>query len=132
MSVSGWVPVHVFAGDGLNSSPGVQLQQGVDSRVPIDVGRYGLDSLFILRHDPDYAKAISNLARRGPFPIPLCACGATSARPNVASPPQSRSSSFSDCATPVADKSAWRKYLGGLVSRSPGITSCAIVAGLAG
>lgn len=24
----------VFAGDGLNSCPGVQLQQGVDSRVP--------------------------------------------------------------------------------------------------
>src|SRR5438128_7069287 len=62
MSVSGWVPVHVFAGDGLNSSPGVQLQQGVDSRVPIDVGRYGPDSVFILRHDPITLK---------PFPIPL-------------------------------------------------------------
>jgi len=33
----------LFAGDGLNSYPGVQLQQGVANRVPNDVGRYGLD-----------------------------------------------------------------------------------------
>jgi hypothetical protein len=63
----------VFAGDGLNSSPGVQLQQGVDSRVPIDVGRYGLDSVFILSHDPPitlrhfqfvYTRPISNSTLR--------------------------------------------------------------------
>jgi len=30
-----WVPVHDFAGDGLNSSAGVQLQQGVDNHVPV-------------------------------------------------------------------------------------------------
>src|SRR5213592_4832056 len=123
MSVSGWVPVHVFAGDGLNSSPGVQLQQGVDSRVPIDVGRYGPDSVFILRHDP---------ITLNPFPLPLCACGATIALPTVASPPQSRFSSFSDCATPVADKSAWRKHRDRPGTSWPGITSCAIVAVLAG
>ena len=80
----------------------------------------------------DYAKAISNSARRGPFPLPLCACGATIALPTVASPPQSRFSSFSDCATPVADKSAWRKHRDRPETSWPGITSCAIVAVLAG
>ena len=35
----------VFARDGSNSSTGVQLQQGVDDRVPIRVGRYGLDGI---------------------------------------------------------------------------------------
>jgi hypothetical protein len=47
----------VFAWDGSNSSTGVQLQQGVDDRVPIRVSRYGLDGMArsddALRFDSD-------------------------------------------------------------------------------
>jgi hypothetical protein len=34
MKTAGY-PFMIFAGDGLNSSPGVQLQQGVDNRVSV-------------------------------------------------------------------------------------------------
>ena len=46
-----WVPVQVFAGDGLNSLPGVQLHQGVDNRVPNRLSMSRLDSGFSHLHD---------------------------------------------------------------------------------
>lgn len=39
----------VFAEDGLNSFPGVQLHQGDDNRVPHRVARYGLDRYVLLQ-----------------------------------------------------------------------------------
>src|SRR5215470_15897611 len=94
----------VFAGDGLNSSPGVQLLQGVDNHVPIADGRRGLDLVFCLQHDSDFRPCI---------PIQLVAvvvrsfaCDATCAPPSVASRRRVRSSSFLDFAKPIAGRSA--------------------------
>lgn len=41
-----------FARDGLNSSTGVQLQQGVGNHVPVRVGRFGLDRVILLQTIP--------------------------------------------------------------------------------
>jgi hypothetical protein len=64
----GWRPVHVFAEDGLNSLPGVQLQQGADNHVLILSFDIGLDRLFLFQRIPlrftssfsDYAPTICN------------------------------------------------------------------------
>src|SRR5690242_21933867 len=52
---SSWVPVHVCAGDGLNSSPGVQLHQGVDNRVPDCVGRFRSRLVLVLQRIPRFS-----------------------------------------------------------------------------
>jgi len=114
----------VFAGDGLNSSPGVQLHQGVDNHVPIPVGRCGLDLVFCLQHDSDFKLSI---------PITLVtvvvrsfSCDATCAPPSVASRRQVRSSSFLDFAKPIAGRSAPRDHREQCAPSWLDITPCAI------
>ena len=64
-----WAPVHMFAGAGLNSLPGVALQTSAcGSRSPKSAGRYGLESV----PHPGAARVTIK-----PLPVPLSASDAT-------------------------------------------------------
>ena len=102
--VCSWVPVHVSAGDGLNSWPGDKLQQGATGRVPdnlsmtVSIACFSSSARFqflsSLSAEPDSAAA-----------IPLHASDATAVPPIGASPQPGRSFSFSDSLRPAFDTS---------------------------
>src|SRR5712675_324729 len=94
--VCSWVPVHVSAGDGLNSWPGDKLQQGETGLVPDDLSMTVSMGCF------------SNSARLQ-FPIKIVFAGrirllsydAKAVPPTGASPQPGRSFSSSDSSRPV-------------------------------
>src|SRR3989442_4693100 len=97
--VYSWAPVHVSAGDGLNSWPGDKLQQGATDLVPdnlsitVSIGYFSGSARFQFlssRFKLEFAAA-----------VPLHAYDAKAVRPTGALPQPERSSSFSDSSRPV-------------------------------
>src|SRR5262245_30204057 len=114
----------VFAGDGLNSSPGVQLHQGVDNHVPVFLSVDAVSIVFCLQHDSDFRPSIP--IKLVPVVVRSFACDATCAPPSVASRRQVRSSSFLDFAKPIAGRSAPRDHREQCAPSWLDITPCAI------
>ena len=94
--VHSWVPVHVSAGDGLNSWPGDKLQQGATDLVPdnlsmtVSTGCFSYSARFKFPTTMKFAGAIR-----------LLSCDAKAVPPIGASPQPGRSFSFSDSSRPV-------------------------------
>ena len=122
-----WVPVHVSAGDGLNSWPGDKLQQGATGLVPDDLsmtvsigcffGSARFQSLSSPSTDSDSAVA-----------TPPHASDAIAALPIGASPQPGRSFSFSDSLRPVFDMSLENEDRDAHVPSWPDTALCAIAA----
>src|SRR5262245_12698761 len=114
----------VFAGDGLNSSPGVQApSRGGQSRPH---SCRSMRSRFGVLPSARFRFQSSIPIKLVPVVVRSFACDATCAPPSVASRRRVRSSSFLDFAKPIAGRSAPREHREQCAPSSLDITPCAI------
>ena len=122
-----WVPVHVSAGDGLNSWPGDKLQQGATGLVPDDLSMtvsmecFSNSARFQFPIQTDFTEALR-----------LLSCDAKAVPPIGALPQPGRSFSFSDSSRPIFGTPPENERRNAHAPSWPDTALCAIAADPAG